>query len=323
MLRHSLTAAFAFALAASAWAQGKDGGAQDGLTPTDVLPMGRFTATARLQTQLGTGTFDAFAGTVSEDIELRTFAVQFEAAVGIGYGFELEASLPYAFTLETEVDATGLDITEESKGIGDMNLGANYMILPDSASGPQLMVGAFMVLPTGDDTPSVAEVQSTIPALNQAGEEGGIGEGAFTFGFLAGISKRMENLEPYLLFRYRLGGSNEEDNIDTDYADVGSVLLGLEIHSGEQVTLDVRAVLDFYSKEVEEDTTGAKSTEEAYVQYGLEGRLYASLGSQFSLVIGLGFRALEDHAIDEEADLNIEDTFVYGAEIGLHIVLGR
>src|SRR5688572_32445475 len=114
------------ALSTSAFAQ--DGArAQDGLTPTDVLPMGRFTANARLAMSLGEGTLES--GPASLEGDIRNFFVIFEAAAGLGMGFEIEAQLPVAITSEVSFEESGVEYTEESRGLGDLTLGANYAII--------------------------------------------------------------------------------------------------------------------------------------------------------------------------------------------------
>ena len=309
------------ALSTSAFAQAKDGErAQDGLTPTDILPAGRFTGGARLAFALGEGTLEA--GPASEDAELRQFLIVFEAQAGLGLGFEVEAQLPVAFSADFEVDGDGFELREEAKGLGDLGLALNYAVIRESKDDPQLFIGAFVILPTGDDDPGETEL-IVGNAVVTPGEEAGFGEGAFSFGFQAGVSKRMGNVEPYLLFRYLFAGTSDVDDVETDQADVGTLIFGLEIHAGEQVTVDLRAQLDFIGEEVDEDSTGAETTEEEHLGYGFQGRVYLSLGSQVALTAGAGITALEDHALDEESDFELTDTWVFGAELGLRVVFGR
>lgn len=308
------------ALSTPAFAQ--DGArAQDGLTPTDVLPVGRFTADARLVMAVGEGTLDSGPATIDGDI--RQFLAVFEAALGLGMGFEVEAQLPVAFTSEISFDESGIEFTEESRGLGDLSLGVNYAIIQQKGDEPQLIAGAFILLPVGDDDPSEPEITGAGP-FNQPGEEGGIGDGAFGFGGQIGVSKRFGNIEPYFLFRYFVHGESEESDIETDHADVASIILGLEIHAGDQATIDLRAWVDIRSEEVEEDTnTGAESTEEEHASYGFQGRVYLSLGSQVAIVAGVGISAVEDHALDEQSQFELTDTWLFGAEFGLRIVFGK
>lgn len=307
------------AMSTSAFAQ--DGArAQDGLTPTDVLPLGRFTAEARLIMALGEGTLDA--GPVSIDGDIREFSVVFQAAVGLGLGFEVEAQLPVAFTAELSFEESGAEFTEEAKGLGDLVLGLNYAIIAEKGDEPQFIVGGFIVLPTGDDDPGIAQIESGNVIL-QDGEEGGIGDGAFGFGGLIGLSKRFGQIEPYLIFRYLVAGTSDVDDIETDHADVLSIVLGMEIHAGDQATLDLRIWVDLSGDEVEEDNTGAESTEEQHASYGFQGRVFLSLGSQVALVAGVGVSAVEDHAISEESNFELSDAWIFGAEFGLRIVFGK
>lgn len=309
-------------MAATAAAQDKKN-AQDGLTPTDVLHTLRVTADARLQASLGQGTLEI--GPASEDVDLKEFSVLFQAAVGLGMNFEVEASLPVAFTSEFEVDAAaGTEFRVEEQGLGDLTLGVNYAILRDNGDDPQLLIGAFVVLPTGDDDPAEAEIVVN-NVVQQAGDEGGIGDGAFSYGFQIGLSKRFSNLEPYFLFRYLVGGDSDVDNVETDHADVATLLVGLEIHAGDQATVDLRAVLSMNSGEVDKLANGTEETEEAHLSYGFQGRVYLSLGGQVALVAGVGIIAVEDHALIEEspAAFELSDTWVFGAEFGLQISFGK
>lgn len=310
------------AMSTSAFAQGKDGErAQDGLTPTDVLQMGRFTVDARLLMSIGSGTLEAGPGELEG--EIRQFVAVFEAAAGLGAGFEIEAQLPIAFTSELSFDEGGVEFSEESKGLGDLTLGLNYAIIQQTADEPQLIIGAFILLPVGDDDPSEPEITGT-GLFDQPGEDGGIGDGAFGFGGQVGLSKRFGNVEPYFLFRYFVHGESEVDDIETDHADVASILLGLEIHAGDQATIDLRVWADIRSEEVEEDTlTSTESTEEAHASYGFRGRVYLSLGSQVAIVAGVGLSAVEDHSIDEDSQIDLTDTWLFDAEFGLRVVFGR
>lgn len=307
------------ALSTSAFAQ--DGQrAQDGLTPTDVLPTGRFTAEARLIMTLGQGTLDT--GPASIDGDIREFLVAFEAAAGLGLGFEIEARLPIAFTSEFSFEEGDAEFTQESKGLGDLELNLNYAIIQETKDDPQLIIGAFIVLPTGDDDPGEEEIVVGGVQI-QDGEDAGIGDGAFGFGGQVGLSKRFGQVEPYFIFRYFVAGTSDVDDVETDHADVATILLGMEIHAGDQATIDLRAWVNINGEEVEEDDTGAETTEEKHASYGFQGRVYLSLGSQVAIVAGVGISAVEDHAIDEESQFELTDTWIFGAEFGLRIVFGR
>jgi hypothetical protein len=300
----------------------QDGGrAQDGLTPTDVLQVGRFTADARLVATIGEGTLDTGPGTIDGDI--REFLAVFEAAVGLGMGFEVEAELPVAFSSEFSFEESGAEFTQEAKGLGDLTLRVNYAIIQEQGSEPQLIAGAFIILPTGDDDPGEAEIVVNNVVI-QNGEDAGIGDGAFGFGFQIGLSKRFGQVEPYFLFRYTVAGESDVDDTETDHADFATILLGLEIHAGDLATVDLRAWVNVIGEEVEEDTvTNLETTEEKHASYGFQGRVFLSLGSQVAIVGGVGISALEDHAIDKESDLELTDTWLFTAEFGLHIVFGK
>lgn len=323
-MRHSrlFSALLVLAFGATAWAQDDGRRAQDGLTPTDILPMGRVTVGLGIETVIGKATLTGFGGALDEKGDLRTYDLQLAVAAGLGFGIEVEAFIPYAFETTLDIDSGGVEFKDTAKGIGDLSMAVNMRLAEESASSPHVMAGLILVFPTGSDDPGEPEVTSPVPAFNTSGEDGGIGDGAFKLGAQLGISKRFENLEPYAMVRYMWGNKSSHGAIETDRSDVINFLVGMEIHAGDQITIDFRAVLDYFTKEVDKDN-GTKSTEEAHYQYGVEGRLYGSLGSQVSVVLGVGFRSIQDHAIDKEADLNLEGTYLVTVELGIQIVLGR
>jgi hypothetical protein len=302
-----------------ALAQG-DAKAQEGLTPTDILSMGRFTAAGYLGASIGQASLEA--NTFDEDGDIREFLLRLEVAVGLGAGFEVEASLPIALMSELEFDSGGVEFKQESKGLGDLTLGLNYALIQETKDAPQLLIGAFVVLPTGDDEAGEPEIVVNNVVV-QDGEDAGFGTGAFQYGFQVGLSKRAGQVEPYLLFRYLFGGTGDDGDVETEFANVGTLLLGMEIHAGDQLTIDIRGILEFRSDEVEEDEFNNETTEEAHVSYGLQGRLYASLGSQVALVLGLGAFSTQDHAINEESDLDLTGVIIITAEVGLQISFGK
>lgn len=324
MIRSMLPVALILALGTAAWADEGGKRAQDGLTPTDILPMGRFTADFALHMDLGTATLKAFSGALDESGDVKDFVAFLGVAVGVGMGVEIEAFLPYAFKSELKIDTANFDFENNAKGFGDLQIGANMTLIEETASSPHVMGGVFLIFPTGDDDPGQAKVTTPNPALNSSGRDGGIGEGAFEFGVQVGLSKRMENIEPYVLLRYKWGGSSDSHDVDTDHADIVTLLAGLEIHFGDAITIDARPFVEWHGKEIDKDSvTGAKDTEESHLQYGLQARLYAALGSSVALEFGVGIRSVEDHALSREADINLESTFLYSVEVGIRIVLGR
>ena len=295
---------------------------QEGLTPTDVLSMGRVTVAARLSAEIGSGSLQNDAVNFDENGDISRFDLLLEGAVGIGMNFEIEATLPVTFVEKLEISSGGIDFKQESKGLGDLSLGLNWAALRDGKDSVQLMFGAFVLLPTGDDERGQPEA-SVNGVQTLVGEEGGMGTGAFQFGFQAGISKRLSVLEPYLLFRYLVGGHGDDGDIKTDFPDVATLIVGSEFHFGDALTIDGRLIVNLTSEEVREDDTGGETTTASYSQIALQGRVYLSLGPTVTLIAGVGAYNNSDHELIQEANLELNDVWVFTAELGLQIALGK
>jgi opacity protein-like surface antigen len=297
--------------------------AQDALTPTDVLEFGQIAATGRLQAT----TLKATAVSAAIDLDLDSLSYQFvlEGAVGLGMGFELEAEIPYQFAGDTDGDGTilGLPATldSEQSGFGDLQLRPIYRFLKEDASSPQLVLGLILVAPTGNDKDGEAEINSAALGF-QPGEEGGIGSGVWSYGVMAGVSKKLGPVEPYLAGTFVWGGERDVDGVDEDRADVGTLLAGAELHLTEQARLDVRAFFQSVGKDITEDDA-VKQEEEAHTQFGGQILLYIKLGGALTLVAGGSAVAVEDHEVDDTLLLDAEDAFYWTAQLGLHLFFGK
>jgi hypothetical protein len=304
MLRSLFASLFVVSIASTAVAQ-------DGLTPTDILDGGRVSVTGRLQFTQGQGTLTD--GTIDLDADISEFQLILEGAVGLGMGFEVEASLPYQFTGNLEIEGTGIEQDFEEVGFGDLILSPVYRLLGDGKEGLQVIAGAMIVLPTGKKEPA---------ELN--GEEGGIGDGVWRFGALAGISMRAGFIEPYFTIEWLSGGKTEVQNnaIEVERPDLWTLTLGSEFHFGEKITFDLRTFVEIVGDETEEDSLGVEATEESHFQNAWQAQLYCTVGSGLTLIAGVGVSFLEDHTVDNTANIDLEDTFFYSATVGIHIVLG-
>lgn len=302
----------------AAWTQ------DDALTPTDVLEACQFSATVRLQFLSGRG--DVRNDPVFEaDFEDHTFEALLGIAVGLGAGLEVELSIPYRFrgTLEGDGDILGasFESEDESLGFGDLQISPVFRLLREDASSPQLIVGAIAVAPTGNDKRGDAKVEiGGVPVSD--GEEGGIGQGVWKFGGLAGISKNLGLVEPYLLVSYVWGGKRERNDVDEERADVGTILAGAEWHLSPTTRLDTRALFFFVGEDVIEEN-GQEAIEEAHFRFGFEASVYANLGGGFTLILGGGILFVEDHTIDEVDEEDLKDAFQWNLGVGLHFVFGR
>ncbi|HXG60945.1 MAG TPA: hypothetical protein VNO22_06215 [Planctomycetota bacterium] len=301
----------------AAWAQ------DDALTPTDVLEAGQFSATARLQFLSGQG--DVRNDPVFEaDFEEQTFEALLGVAVGIGAGLEVELSIPYRFrgTLEGDGEALGVSFEseEESLGFGDLQISPVLRLLREDASSPQLIVGAIAVAPTGNDKRGDPELEVGGSSVSE-GEEGGIGQGVWKFGGLAGISKNLGLVEPYLVVSYLWGGERERNDVDEERADLWTILAGAEWHLSPTMRLDTRALFFFVGEDVTEES-GSEAIEEAHFRFGFEASVYAKLGGGFTLTLGGGVLFVEDHTIDEVDEEDLENAFQWNLGVGLHFFFG-
>jgi hypothetical protein len=294
--------------------------AQDGLTPTDVLDGGHASVTGRLQFTQGQGTLTS--GTIDLDADISEFQFILEGAVGLGMGFEVEASLPYQFTGDLEIDGAGTTQEFEEIGFGDLLLSPVYRLLGDGKECLQVIAGAMIVLPTGKKEP--AEPEGSIGPLPLNGEEGGIGNGIWRFGALAGISMRAGLVEPYFTVSWLSGGTTDvqNDSIEVERPDLWTLTLGSEFHLGEQITFDLRTIVEVVGDEIEENSLGVETTEESHFQNGWQAQLSYTAGAGLTLIAGVGVSFLDDSTVDDTANIDLEDTFFYSATVGIHIVLG-
>ncbi len=295
--------------------------AQEGLTPTDVHDFGEFSASLRMELADGQGDFTGTG--VDLDVDLAQYRLVAAAAVGLGMGFEVEATVPYQITGEVETDGTfgGLpaDTEQESLGFGDAQLGLIYRLLEEDATGPQVIVGALVVAPTGNDADGRAD--GTLGAFTLDGEEGGIGQGVWKYGFGAAVSKRFGVVEPYLVGAYLFGGERSHDGVDEERSDVGTVSLGSEFHVTPQATIDVRAIAQFVGEDVQEDQ-GVKQEAEDHFDHTYAAALYINLGPGITLVAGGSVGFVGDHETNQTTGTELEDTMIYSLQPGVHVNFG-
>lgn len=295
--------------------------AQEGLTPTDVHDFGAFSASLRMELADGKGDFTGTG--VDLDVDLAHYRLLLAAAVGLGMGFEVEASVPYQIQGDVKTDGTfgaaAADTEQESLGFGDAQLGLIYRLLKEDATGPQVIVGALIVAPTGNDADG--RFEGTLGATSFDGEEGGIGQGVWRYGVGAGISKRLGMVEPYLVAAYLFGGERSHDGVDEERADVGTISLGSEFHVTAQATIDVRVTANFVGEDIQEDQ-GVKEKAEKHFDHAYAAALYINLGPGITLVAGGGVEFVGDHETDTATGTELEDTMVYSLQLGLHFNFG-
>jgi hypothetical protein len=313
MSRRLLAAALVGAIAAPAWAEN-----QNGLTPTDILEAKEVTATVRLSADLGQGKLSS--PSLDLDSKSTTFQARLAAAVGLGVGFEIEIDIPYQFSGVTKGDGRYLLLDAETKdqqtGFGDLTLVVNHRLLKESATQPMWIAGALVVMPSGNDKRGTTEWKVNGSTI-QGGDRGGIGEGVWSYGFQTAVSKRFGIVEPYGDFRYVIGGRRTRNGVTENRADVGSLLLGAEVHATPKVTIDGRTQIDFFGKDKSE-FAGMKITEASHVQYGFHATAYVDLAKSVTLLAGIGATRIEDHGLYKEYQTTLKNAFDVVFLIGLH-----
>jgi hypothetical protein len=328
-MRHALAVLLVFlASASSAWAQAKKHKDADwnALTPTDVLEFGQLSATGTFQAALGSATFKNPSADL--DIDLEEYRFQFNAAVGLGGAFEIEAAIPYVIKSLAEGDGTAdigfgpqpTEIEIEEAQFGDLTLMLNHAAIKEGDASPQLIFGIVVVAPVGWGR--AADAEFTVGGAQVSnGETGGIGEGIWRYGAGAAISKRLGPLEPYAGGQYVLGGDRDRNHITYERPDYGLIFAGAEIHGGAEYTIDLRGTVILQGGSAEEDEFGNRETEQHHKVYQAQAQIYMHLGGPFTLVLGGNATLVEDHETETQTMTEIQDTFQYGGFIGLHVYL--
>jgi hypothetical protein len=237
-------------------------------------------------------------------------------------GFEIDASIVGQFRGTTNADfANGtLGFESESRGFSDLTVAAVYRILKDDPALPQLIVGGILVAPVGNDKKGQAETVIGGVRL-QDQEESGLGQGVWHYGLEAGISKSLGIVEPYLLSSYVFGGKRRENGVNEDRADVWTVLAGAQWHLSPQVTIDTRAIVTRDGIDRQEDN-GSQAKEENHFTYAGEADLYVHLGGGATLILGGGAFFVEDHELNDLAEISAKNDYIWYVQVGLHILLG-
>ena len=314
MIRHLIPGLLMLAAAAPSWA------GDDALLPTHLIDGGQVFVTGTFQYLEGHG--DAQLLGVDGDFEQKAYQVRLDGGVGLGMGFEIDASIAGQFRGTTDADfANGtVGFESESRGFSDLTVEARYGILKGDTALLQLVVGGILVAPVGNDKKGQAE--TVIGGVRiQDREESGIGEGVWHYGLEAGISKNFGPLEPYLMTSYVFGGKRRENGVNEDRADVWTVLAGAQWHLSTQVTIDTRAVVSRDGIDRQEDN-GSQAKEENHFTYAGEADLYIHLGGGATLILGGGAFFVEDHELSDLAQLSAKNDYVWFVQVGLHILLG-
>ena len=314
-MKHLSLSTLLFAVCASAAAA-----QEDALLPTHLIEATNVFVTGTLRYVGGSGDASVF-GTAGS-LDQTAFQLQIDGGVGLGQGFEIDASIGYTFSGTTSADfgAVNTEFNSESQGFSDLLLEARYRILKDSPTLPQLVFGAIVVAPVGNDKDGQPEIKVN-GTTTQNKEEAGVGSGVWHYGFEAGISKNLTFVEPYLATSYVLGDQRTKNGVHEDAADIWTLLIGAQWYVTPKATLDTRMVLQRSGVEKSE-AGGAQSKEEAHFTYTGQASLYVHLGGGVTLLAGGGVVFLEDHELNDQVQLSIKDDYDWFLQIGLHILIG-
>lgn len=317
MARTLLPAVMLLACASASWADD-----DDALLPTHLIDGGRVFGTGTLIYFGGKG--DAEFGPAPGDFKQKAFLLRLDAGVGLGSGFEVDASINYQFIGRTDAKfAAGGNTAEfetENVGFGDLVLNPRFAPVREGTTTPQLVVGGILVAPVGNDKSGTTG--TTINGVETAQQEdGGNGDGIWRYGFEAGLSKRLTVVEPYLVVNYVFADSRKKNGVEEEGADILNVTLGAFLHLGSAATLDVRAVITRNSEQKEE-TGGVQDVEEAFNSYTAQVALHLKAGSSATLIIVAGASFIEDHEISQAAQIGLEDDMNWFVGIGLHFLFG-
>jgi hypothetical protein len=314
MVRKTLPALILMACASAAW------GDDDALLPTHLIDGGQVFATGTLRYIGGKGDAEIFG--VSGDFKQSLFQLQIEAGIGLGSGFEIDAAINYQFIgkIKSEFSAASTEFDTEEKGFSDLVLNPRFAILRDSKVSPQLVIGAIVVAPVGNDKDGQTGI--TVGGIEtQQQEDGGIGGGVWRYGLEAGISKNLAVVEPYLVVNYVISDDRKKNGVEEEPGDVLSVTLGARWHLSDMAGLDTR--LNFVrTSKAKEESGGAQSEEEGHLDTTAQVSLYLKVGSSATLTIVGGVSLIEDHELNDLIQMEMKDNLNWFAGIGLHILIG-
>jgi hypothetical protein len=262
---------------------------------------------------------------VDGDVKQKAFILRLDGGIGLGMGFEVDASINYQFIGKTNADfAAGGNTAEfdtENVGFGDLVLNPRWAPIRDSATSPQLVFGAILVAPTGNDKSGTTG--TTINGVKTADQEdGGNGDGIWRYGFEAGISKRLTIVEPYLTVNYVFADDRTKNGVKEEAADVLNITIGSFLHLSPATILDVRGVITRNSK-AKVENGGAPDEEEAHNVYTVQASLLLKAGPVATFFITAGGAFVEDHEVSQAASIDLKDDVNWFVGIGLHLLFGK
>jgi hypothetical protein len=152
-------------------------------------------------------------------------------------------------------------------------------------------------------------------------KDGGIGQGVWSYGLEAGISKNLGTVEPYLLTSYLFGGTRTRDGVHEDRADVFSLLVGAQWTLSPVATLDTRVQFNRSGTDKKE-ARGSQVTEESYFTVSPAVSLYVHLTSRLTFIAGGGISFVENHVVNDVLRLGVENDHALFFQIGLHVLIG-
>lgn len=184
--------------------------AEHKLLVTDVLDAKQLEAQATFEYLHSTRKIKEVGATIGKERSTE-WASTYSLNVGLGYGLEVDASIPYIFS-ERE-SKTGFE-PEKTDGVGDFRFGAKYaLVKPEKEQPFGLVIGTDVKFDTAG--PNNAGTQTTAVSP-----------------YIAGSQKVSEHLTPYAIYRATLQNNGGEDAHD--------LALGVEAEVNHNLTFDAR-----------------------------------------------------------------------------------
>jgi hypothetical protein len=243
--------------------------AEHKLLITDVLDQKQIEAQASLEYSHISGDFDLKgfpfdSGKVTSNVTESRYSL----GVGLGYGLEMSASIPFVVSERAKAELAGESEYEKRDGFGDVTVGAKYRIFDEERLPFTLVAGVDLKF--------------------DSARRKDAGTGTFDVSpYLAASKKLTHHATPYL--GYRAVVRNH------DAADSHILTLGLEQEFSEMMTLDVRGDASFNTA-----TDFATSSQ----NYSVEAAAYVQVYHNLYLIPSVALLAISPADI-KGADIHV------------------
>lgn len=242
-----------------------------------------------------------FLGTISIDKATSDiFTIDPTVSVGLSDNFIVDANIPYLFRISNFQSggaggsASGLvEDTVQGRGLGDINVGASYRLMKETAGRPDLVVNARVKFPTGRDPYGIEFVDVPNSQGNlQVPRQLSTGTGVYSAS--VGLSA-LKTIDPMIVF----GSMNYYHNFQRSFGDVdeapgnqpGDVNVGdaIQFGAGMAYALNDRSSISMsYSQRIVQHSSIRRSGEPWQRIVGSQGNVaLVNLGGTFSLADNL------------------------------------